>query len=172
MSAQGSRTSDKPTNAEIRAAGEQHVLDELQRRGVHHRVEPAGRRNDIQVGSGDDLLTLQVRVTSKGQRRGWLVDQDLEDTHTHRLVYAFVDTKPAVPETFIIPAAVVSDVLEASHQAWLATPGHKGQAHTDSAMRMIRWDYGLPVPGYPAGWLETYRERWDLLRSGTSDIEP
>ncbi len=156
---------DKPTIAKIRERGEQHVLDELRRRGLECRVERAGRRSDVLVGSGDDAITLQVRVTSKGQKRGWLVTEDLEAPPSERLVYAFVDTKPDTPETFLIPAPVVREVLRKSHAAWLATPGRSGQAHTDTAMRMIRPDYRLSVAGYPAGWLEAYRERWDLLRT-------
>ncbi len=169
MNLNASSAAHKSTNAEIRAKGEQHVLRELRRRGVGHRLEPKGRRNDVSVSSGKDVLTVQVRVTSRGQRRGWLVTDDLELTTSDRLVYAFVDTKTAPPETFVIPAPVVSDVLRASHAAWLATPGRRGRMHTDSAMRMIRGDYRIPVPGYPAGWLEQYRERWDLLNARLSE---
>ncbi len=166
MNPNKSSAAHKSTNAEIRAKGEQHVLRELRRRGVERRLEPKGRRNDVYVGSGADVLTLQVRVTSRGQRREWLVADELERTTSDRLVYAFVDTQPALPETFVIPARVVSGVLRASHAAWLATtPGRRGRMHTDSAMRMIRWNYGIPVPGYPAGWLEQYGERWDLLHA-------
>ena len=158
----------KLTNAEIRSKGEEHVVAELRRRGFQHTLDPDSRRNDISVGPTERAVTLQVRVTSRGQRRGWLVSDDLEGPTGDSLVYAFVDTQPVPPETFLIPARVVSEALQKSHAAWLANPGRHGQPHTDSPMRMVRWDYGIPVEDFPAGWLEQYRERWDLL-STTSD---
>jgi hypothetical protein len=151
------------SNAEIRAEGERHVVAELRRRGIEYRLEPQPRRNDIVVKSGAGRLTLQVRVTSLGQRQGWLLTKELEGVTDDRLLYAFVNTLPSVPETFLIPAAIVSDVLRTSHAAWLATPGRGGQPHRDQPMRMILMDYHFPVQGYPPGWLEQYRERWDLL---------
>ena len=108
-------------------------------------------------------MTVQVRVTSKGQRQGWLLTNELEGVTDQNVLYAFVNTQPSDPETFLIPAAIVSEVLRTSHAAWLATPGVHGQAHRDSPMRMILMDYRVQVPGYPPGWLEQYRERWDLV---------
>ncbi|MDP3983824.1 MAG: hypothetical protein Q8Q52_02305 [Acidimicrobiia bacterium] len=159
------------TNAEIRAQGEHHVITELRRRGIKHRLEPRARRIDIVIPSGRGNLTVQVRVTSLGQRNGWLLTEEHERAMDDRLMYAFVDTEPAVPETFFIPGAVVGDVLRTSHRAWLATPGRGGRPHRDNPMRMIRSDYRFLVQGYPAEWLEKYRERWELLetRSTISD---
>lgn len=51
-------------------------------------MESAGRQRDVHIGWGEDSVTLQVRATRKGQQRG--------------------------PETFLIPAPVVSDVLRVS----------------------------------------------------------
>ena len=117
------------TNAEIRAQGEHHVITELRRRGIEHRLEPRSRRIDIVIPSGSDSLTVQVRVTSQGQREGWLLTEELERSIDSRLLYAFVDTEPAAPETFFIPGPVVSDVLRTSHAARLATPGEEAD-HT------------------------------------------
>lgn len=94
----------RPTNAEIRAKGEHHVLAELRRRGFRHTLTSDGRRNDISVGSGEHPITVQVRVTSRGQRRGWLVANDLEGSMSESLVYAFVDTQPMAPETLPHPS--------------------------------------------------------------------
>src|SRR3990170_895605 len=153
------------SNADIRAEGERHVVAGLRRRGIEYRLEPQRRRNDIVVMSAIGRLTVQVRVTSLGQRQGWLLTNELEDVTDDRVLYAFVNTEPSEPETFFIPAAVVSDVLRTSHAAWLATPGRGGRPHRDQPMRMILMDYRFPVQGYPPGWLEQYRERWDLLES-------
>jgi hypothetical protein len=153
------------SNAEIRAEGERHVVAELRRRGIEHRLEAQGRRNDIVLRSGAAWLTVQVRVTSKGQRQGWLLSRELEGVADDRLIYAFVNTEPSNPETFLIPAGIVSDALRTSHTAWLATPGRGGRPHVDNPMRMILMDYQFPVQGYPPGWLDQFRERWDLVES-------
>jgi hypothetical protein len=153
------------SNADIRAEGERHVVAELRRRGIEYRLEPLRRRNDIVVKSGTGTLTVQVRVTSLGHRQGWLLTNELEGFTDDSLIYAFVNTQPSEPEIFFIPASILSDVLRTSHAAWLATPGRGGRQHVDNPMRMILMDYRIPVQGYPPGWLDKYRERWDLLES-------
>jgi hypothetical protein len=151
----------KRTNAQIRAEGEEHVFAELRRRGVGFRQIRESRRIDLELPASG--LTVQIRVTSLGVRGGWLLTDELEGVSSPQLVYAFVNTQPAAPETFLIPAPIVSEVLRASHAAWLATPGRGGRSHRDTPMRMILDDYRFPVPGYPPAWLDKYRERWDLL---------
>ena len=51
------------------------------------------------------------------------------------------------------------------HKAWLATPGKKGQQRKDSDFRRFLPDYdrmGIEI-GCRHGWLDCYRERWDVL---------
>ncbi len=58
--------------------------------------------------------------------------------------------------TYVVPSAVVADVIKDGHQAWLKAPGARGQPHKDSPARQL-------LPTYPfAGWLDEYREAWDL----------
>jgi hypothetical protein len=66
--------------------------------------------------------------------------------------------------TYMIPSRVVADIVQKSHQAWLAVPGVKGQAHRDSDVRRIKPTYDPPVAGYSPDWLEQFRQNWDLLR--------
>ena len=154
------------SNADIRVEGERHVLTHLRRKGIEYRLQSRRARNDILVKSGTGLVTLQVRVTSLGQRQGWILTKEVEGASDDRLLYAFVNTAPSEPEIFFVPAHVVADVLRTSHAAWLATPGRAGRAHVDHPMRMVLMDYRFPVQGYPPGWLEQYRDRWDLLQTG------
>lgn len=86
------------------------------------------------------------------------------------LFYCFVDfgREPGDrPGVHVVPAAVVGEVLEATHAQWLATPGRNGQAHKDNAMRRLLPDYSRVyrnvVCPYTQGWLERYRNAWSLL---------
>ena len=85
-----------------------------------------------------------------------------------RYFYAFVDLEVPdgqMPVTYVIPSEVVSEVVRQSHKTWLNTPGLGGREHRDNPVRRVRPAYGFPVPGFPAGWMEQYRERWELLRT-------
>ena len=89
---------------------------------------------------------------------------------THpRLFYAFVDLETSPPTSYILPSEVVADVVTRSHQTWLRLPGPGGRKHNDNPMRRVTNNYGFPVDGYPAGWLDSYRERWDSLISSLGD---
>ena len=46
---------------------------------------------------------------------------------------------------------------------WLAAPGARGRVRKDTKVRRVRPSYGFTVPGFPAAWIEVYRERWDHL---------
>jgi hypothetical protein len=71
-----------------------------------------------------------------------------------------------MPVTYIIPSQVVADVLKRSHETWLKTPGRGGRAHRTNPVRQVLPAYGFPMPDkYQEGWMEEYRERWDLLRA-------
>lgn len=59
-----------------------------------------------------------------------------------RLFYCFVDfCKSPIdrPFVFVVPVAVVADVLALAHRTLLATPGKKGQACKDSDMRRLSY---------------------------------
>ncbi|MFI1300695.1 hypothetical protein [Streptomyces noursei] len=81
-----------------------------------------------------------------------------------RLFYAFVDFEPTVPVVYTIPSRRVAEVVRASHQAWLALPGRGGVPHKDSKMRRLLPAYNFPVAEATPGWMEQYREAWELVR--------
>jgi hypothetical protein len=64
-----------------------------------------------------------------------------------------------VGPTDVVPSAVVADVLSKAHRAWLA----EKVTRRDNPMRRLRPQYLQRVPGYEAGWLCGYSERWDYL---------
>lgn len=84
-----------------------------------------------------------------------------------RSLYAFVDLKADSPVVYIVPSRVVARFLRRSHKRWLAAPGKMGQPHKDNPMRRLA-STSLDLPDYEEGWLERYRERWDLLRASAS----
>ena len=70
---------------------------------------------------------------------------------------------------YVMPSAKVAQVVRESHATWLAMPGKQGQAHNDSKMRRIRPNWPFDVPSAPAGWMDQYREQWELL--GVQPVE-
>ena len=154
------------------AAGEHFVMSELLRRGMIAALAPAGVPNcDIVVTNelGDRLCAVQVKTRrGKGADRGWHMSKKHEALTSPTLFYCFVDFAIGTnqsPFTYVVPASAVAQVLAESNQAWLDAPGAKGQAHNDSDFRRFLPDYShLAMANYGNGWLESYREAWDLLQ--------
>ena len=158
----------------VGAAGEHHVMSQLLRRGFIAALAPTGVPNaDIIVTDeiGDRLCAIQVKTRNeKGSDGGWHMKRKHEDLASERLFYAFVDLGreddlDAQVSCFLIPSAIVADVLRRSHALWLSTPGKAGQARKDSEFRRLLPDYdkmGLAI-GCGPGWLDRYRNRWDLI---------
>jgi hypothetical protein len=95
-----------------------------------------------------------------------------EDTHAPTLFYAFVDFGSALsdmPKSWLVPSAIVADVLHRANLTWLATPGKKGQQRNESVMRRFLPDYGAKgiEIGCNDGWLQPYFENWFLIGQQT-----
>jgi hypothetical protein len=121
---------------------------------------------DVLVLSPDGktvAATLQVKTSTGGAKAGWQFNKKHEHIVEERLFYALVDFKASPPVTYVLPSATVAQVLRLAHEAWLSTPGKGGEAHGSTSMRKVKWAYGFPVEGYPAGWLGDWRDRWDLI---------
>jgi hypothetical protein len=157
------------------AAGEHHIMAELLRRGYIAALAPQGVPNaDIVVTDveGSRLCSVQVKTRRDiGSDGGWHMKAKHESVRGERLFYCFVNfgnAPEAVPIVHVLPAALVADVLTASHRTWLATPGHRGQARKDGLMRRFLPDYtrifGPSNNPYPHGWLDQYRDAWQLLK--------
>jgi len=115
------------------------------------------------------IATLQVKTrTTVGGDHGWHMSRKHEEFSAPRSFYAFVDLEVSPPITYIVPSKIVAKVVRAEHQAWLKIPGKKGQAHRDNDIRRLLPAYAHELPGYPAGWLNAYKERWDLLRAAVT----
>ncbi len=154
------------------AAGEHYVLCQLLRRDFIAALAPQGVPNaDIIVTDdiGQRLCAVQVKTRRElGSDGGWHMSKKHEGIISDRLFYCFVDfgeSLNAQPECYIIPSAIVAQVLQESHQLWLALPGKRGQKHNDTDMRRLTPDYSQRIPGcaYGRGWLDEYRQAWQLM---------
>ena len=154
-------------------AGEAYVLFRLYQRGMLASLAPPGSPTvDVLVLAPDEtvIASLQVKTRHHGRDRGWMLRKKHESIVQDRYFYALVDLEPDSPVVYIVPSAVVADVIAKNHRAWLNAPGRGGRPHQDNEMRRVAPDYGdLEVPGYPAGWLDQYRERWVLLERVIED---
>jgi len=160
-------------------------MSELLRRGFVAALAPHGVPNaDIVVTDieGSRLCSIQVKTRRDlGSDGGWHMKAKHEDIRGERLFYCFVDfgkTPKDSPIVHVLPSVRVADALKASHSKWLATPGKKGQPHKDGSMRRLLPDYTnvFGIDGdtrYAKGWLDNYRDAWDLLQlEPTSDMQP
>ena len=88
--------------------------------------------------------------------------ESYSDDHSY---WAFVDLKPEVPVTYVMPGrrAAPRIAIRALHAAWLAVPGRKGQPHQDNNVRKLLPFTNPPIPEAPPGWLDEYKEAWHLL---------
>jgi hypothetical protein len=154
------------------SAGEHYVMCQLLRRGFIAALAPVGVPNcDIVVTDdiGERLCAIQVKTrVAKGSDGGWHMRSKHESIFSPSLFYAFVDFGKELddhPTCFLVPSAVVADVVRRSHQAWLSAPGKKNQQRNDSDMRRFLPDYdrmGISI-GCSTGWLDQYKENWSRL---------
>ena len=147
-------------------AGEHYVMYQVHRRGRLAALTPRNLPEaDVMIVSrdGEAATLVQVKARSFGADGGWHMSEKHERIRAARLVYCFVDFEPAAPVTYLVPSVLVATVVFEEHQAWLARPGKDGRPHTENKMRRIRPRYPYPVPSAPDGWLDQWRERWELL---------
>jgi hypothetical protein len=147
-------------------AGEHYVLFRLYQHGMLASLAPPGTPTvDVLVLATDQsvIASLQVKTRTYGADKGWHMSIKHESISEPRLFYAFVDLEPELAVTYIVPSRVVASVLRESHKAWLAAPGARGQQRNDTKLRRIRPKYPDVFPGYKEGWLDEWREPWDLL---------
>jgi hypothetical protein len=144
------------------AAGEHLVLSRLLSRGYLAAQAPRGtRKADILVNflDGGEPCLIQVKSRQYGSDGGWHMSEKHEAIAEADLFYSFVDFEPENPRAYLIPSAVVAGVITLDHKIWLETPGKRGQPHNETKMRRLR----PSSSSHPAGWLDEYLERWDLI---------
>lgn len=165
------------------SVGEHYVLYKLIRECKDVNAVLATPNTDtVDIHAADKAgKPFAVQVKTKANSHKWFLTAKHEDIEDPGLFYAFVDLgwdfdaeKPkndppdikCPPEVFIVPSEVVARAVHVSHQAWLNAPRKPGTSRKDGDRRDIYNTYPPrfdKVKGFPAGWMEEYRERWDLL---------
>lgn len=166
--------SDKDGSAKVpdRTRGRALLLFRLYQQGMLASLAPPNAPTiDILVMAPDEsvIATLQVKTRSRGSEAGWVMTRKQEDFAQPHSYYALVDLDPDRPVTYIIPSDVIAKVIRASHRAWLAVPGRNGQPRKHNEVRVLRQKYSPELTDFPAGWLDQYKERWDLI---TASVRP
>lgn len=155
-------------------AGEAYVLFRLYQQGMLASAAPPGSPTvDVLVLAPDETIiaSLQVKTRTYGRDKGWHMNVKHESISHPRYFYVLVDLEPEQPVTYIVPSSVVADALSKDHQAWLDAPGLGGKPHKDNPVRRLKPSFSYDVPGFPDGWLEQFRERWDLLKATVDHLE-
>jgi hypothetical protein len=160
------------------AAGEHLVMSRLLARGFIAALAPQGAPNlDVVVSylDGSRLGSIQVKTRwDKGADGGWHMGKKHEKISHPRMFYTFVDlgkTPEALARVYVVPSAVVANVIKRSHETWLSQPGKNGHVRKDSNMRRFLPNYssifGSNSP-FKLGWLDEFYEAWDLLKEETA----
>jgi hypothetical protein len=155
--------------------GEHWVLYRLIRAGYTAVLAPTNAKAvDILAADRDGKpLSIQVK-TKRGTSKGWRLTEDAESISDPRLFYCLVDLgrdgNLEPPEVYIVPSSLIAHATRLGHAEWLKGVRPDGQPRKDSRIRQIL----DPVPKsagdavraeFPDGWLERYKENWDILGS-------
>ena len=161
----------------IGASGEHYVLFRLLSMGYIAGLAPDGAPNaDIIMTNVETKKSIAIQVKTRLQRgndNGWHMKAKHEDIQEDNLFYCFVDIPDdlnSVPNIYIIPSKIVAKALYEVHRVWLAIPGRNGRMHKDTEMRRLLPDYSRTIrvedpiiKKYSNGWIEKYKENWDIL---------
>jgi hypothetical protein len=161
--------SKKINSAIIGAAAEHYVMHRLLLHGMIAALAPKGVPEvDILVSNldGASLAEIQVKGRQFSKDGGWTMNVKHENIIRDSLFYCFVDFENSpndMPKCWVIPSAIVASVLKQSHKAWLDSPRRDGRQHQDWSMRRITHSYNHKSYEKPEGWLNSYREGWELI---------
>lgn len=157
-----------PQKVIIGAAGEHYVLSQLFIRGISAGRPPEGPAEiDLIIFDTQTHVRMGIQVKTRiGRGRvRWPMNARHEGISNRNLVYVFVDFGSAQPVCYIVPSCVVARYVKVSHATWLHRSGARGQKHNDNPMREVRNESRHPIPGFPNGWMEQYREDWSPILS-------
>ncbi|HKY40326.1 MAG TPA: hypothetical protein VJN18_30540 [Polyangiaceae bacterium] len=148
-------------------AGEHFVMYQVHARGMLAALTPRNLAYaDVMTVAPDGSASalVQVKARTYGRDGGWHMRDKHETVVFERLFYCFVDFESQPPATYIVPSKVVAAALRESHQVWLSSPPKRGdEPHKDNPMRRILPRYDFSVTCAPDGWLDQWKERWELL---------
>ena len=137
-------------------SGEYFVAAELSRRGYICSVTLKNTKGiDVLVCNENATKTLGIQVkTNQINKTEWLLNEKSESQNDKTLFYVFVNLKDIdqLPEYYIVPSKIVSNIITINHKKWLRTKGKNGQQRNDSNMRKFKDPE------------KKFLNRWDLLK--------
>ena len=135
-------------------AGEYFVAAELSRRGYIASLTLKNTRGvDILASNSNATRSVGIQVkTNQGRGKEWMLNQKVETDEATNLFFVFIRLNDLdSPEYYIVPRAVVSELVRTNHKKWLSSPGRNGQKRNDTSVRKFRDHENV------------YLGRWDLL---------
>lgn len=157
----------------VGSAGEHLVMYQLLRLNLIAALAPDGVPNtDILVSDLEGKRAVNVQVKTRrpiGANGGWQMGEKHEKLREKGLYYVFVDIKKddkSMPDFYIVPSEIVATAIKEMDELFLKTPGQKGQQRKSTSMRWLLPDYSktLPAPKkYCTGWLDQYKNNWEIL---------
>jgi hypothetical protein len=160
------------TNKHVGDVGEHWVLYRLVRAGYTAVLAPTNAKAVDILAADREGKPFSIQVKTKSGAKGWRLTADAESMTDPRLFYCLVDLgrdgRLEPPEVYIVPSLLISRHTRMGHAPWLKGVKPDGQPRKDSRIRQIL----DPVPKsvgaavraeFPDGWLERYKENWDIL---------
>jgi hypothetical protein len=172
-------------NKQTGDVGEHYVLYCLIREGFIANLAPRVNTKTVDVlcSTPEGLAsTIQVKTQNTSRSETWRLSEAHGHTCIPSLFFALVKLREVEPhDVFIVPSRVIVRAVISSSRAYEKIPLLRGKnkgklpeenRRPDAERRIFESfpesSYGQ-VPGCPPGWLEPYRECWDLLR-GTPEV--
>lgn len=145
MSDGGRQAAVRRDLAVVGAAGEHYVLFRLHQHGLIAALAPPGAHQaDIIVFSPEMSVgsMVQVKTRTRGSDGGWQMSEKHEGIVHDRLFYAFVDLEPAEPIVYVVPSAIVAEVVGTSHcdlagGTWRRRSGATGQQDPSASSALL-----------------------------------
>lgn len=157
------------------AASQFFVAGELCRRGLVAVLTLGNCPNtDVLVSNkaGTKFAHVQVKTFRPGRDKTVSVGKKAETYYGPTFFWVLAGI-PEIEshsshEYYVVPSAVMSELVSVAYKNWLDAPGKLGQAHNDTSLRSIHLPPHTSV--FQNHGLDEYLDRWDLILSVCTEI--
>lgn len=114
---------------------------------------------------GGRWVKVEVKTTKNPNRKPWwIMKRQHRNCADRNLYFAFVllDAHEQVVDAFLLPSSTVERFINEVNDHYYSRPGIKGR---DAGRYKFKTEY-KHLPQYQAGWLEPYRDNWDVIFTG------
>lgn len=151
-------------------AGEHYVMYRLLQQGFIAALAPENAPDiDILVSdeAGQTLSAIQVKTSGSKVTEGWMMSARQETLVRQSLFYCFIcpGDGSSQPTCWLVPSAVVAEHVSSTHRAWLSDKSARRHRNDSDRRKFHIIQKSPPMAQYGDGWLNHYREAWQLLRT-------